>query len=257
MNELILKSENIIKIIDHTRLNDNDSFSDFISWSKSLSLNYIKEIASVCVYPKFLSYMNKEYKKEKLINKLTTVLNFPTGQDSYKQIREDINIGINNGCDEYDLVIDYNDYLTNMHFNRNNDLLLFVKKHLNAKKHCLKIIIECGKFKNNKDLDFVLNKILIHKPDFIKTSTGKNELWNEDQVILILKKIKEYNKINNKKIGFKLSGGISNLKKAYYYFDLVKKYLGNEYLDNSLFRIGSSKLLNEIIEKNENKEIKN
>jgi deoxyribose-phosphate aldolase len=86
--------------------------------------------------------------------------------------------------------------------------------------------------------------------DFIKTSTGKLEpAATLDAMLIMCKAIKLFNSKKNKKIGIKPAGGISTSEEALKYFTIVAEVLGEEYLNNQLFRIGASKLANNILAK--------
>lgn len=56
--------------------------------------------------------------------------------------------------------------------------------------------------------------------------------------------IKEYYKETGIKIGFKPAGGINTVNDALIYYTIVKEVLGEEWLNNSLFRLGTSRLAN-------------
>lgn len=56
-------------------------------------------------------------------------------------------------------------------------------------------------------------------------------------------------------MGFKPAGGIKTASEALEWMILIKQELGNEWLDKSLFRIGASSLLDDIV-KNIDKLIK-
>lgn len=47
-----------------------------------------------------------------------------------------------------------------------------------------------------------------------------------------------------RKIGFKPAGGINTVKDALTYYTIVKEVLGKEWLNNQLFRLGTSRLAN-------------
>ena len=49
------------------------------------------------------------------------------------------------------------------------------------------------------------------------------------------------------KVGFKAAGGIATVSDANNYYQIVKYCLGEEWLNNSLFRIGASRLANNIL----------
>jgi deoxyribose-phosphate aldolase len=83
--------------------------------------------------------------------------------------------------------------------------------------------------------------------DFIKTSTGMEKVNATQPVSLImLRMIREYERLTGYKIGFKPAGGISTAKTALQYLVLVKEELGNAWLQPELLRFGASSLLGDI-----------
>ncbi len=47
-----------------------------------------------------------------------------------------------------------------------------------------------------------------------------------------------------RKVGFKPAGGINTVHDALVYYTIVKEVLGEEWLTNELFRLGTSRLAN-------------
>ena len=68
--------------------------------------------------------------------------------------------------------------------------------------------------------------------------------------------IKEYHKETGRKVGFKAAGGIDTVQKAIAYYTIVKEVLGEEWLNNKLFRIGTSRLTNAILSEIVGEEVK-
>ena len=60
--------------------------------------------------------------------------------------------------------------------------------------------------------------------------------------------IKEYATKHDKKVGLKVSGGVSTTEDAVKYYTIVKEVLGNEYLTKDYFRIGASRLANNLLD---------
>mgnify|MGYP003204604709 CR=1 FL=1 len=58
------------------------------------------------------------------------------------------------------------------------------------------------------------------------------------------------------KIGFKPAGGINTVNDAIIYYTIVKELLGEEWLDNQLFRLGTSRLANLLLSDIKGEEIK-
>ena len=95
------------------------------------------------------------------------------------------------------------------------------------------------------------------KPDFIKTSTCKeNPAATPEAAYVMCEAIKEYHQKTGIKIGFKPAGGINTVNDAIIYYTIVKELLGEEWLDNQLFRLGTSRLANLLLSDIKGEEIK-
>ena len=83
--------------------------------------------------------------------------------------------------------------------------------------------------------------------DFIKTSTGKEAVNATLPVgVVMVRAIRDYYEQTGYKVGFKPAGGIRSAKESLDWLILMKEELGNEWLNNTLFRIGASGLLSDI-----------
>jgi deoxyribose-phosphate aldolase len=93
--------------------------------------------------------------------------------------------------------------------------------------------------------------------DFIKTSTGKqNPAATTDAVYVMTKAIKAFYDVTGKKVGIKPAGDISTKENALAYFAIVKENLGDEWINPKLFRIGASRLANNLLSDIYQEEIK-
>lgn len=68
--------------------------------------------------------------------------------------------------------------------------------------------------------------------------------------------IKEYHEQTGNKIGFKPAGGINSVNDALTYYTIVKEILGEEWLSNKLFRLGTSRLANLLLSEIKGEELK-
>ena len=59
--------------------------------------------------------------------------------------------------------------------------------------------------------------------------------------------IKEYYEQTGIRIGFKPAGGMNTIEDALVYYTIVKEVLGEEWLTNRMFRLGTSRLCNLLI----------
>jgi deoxyribose-phosphate aldolase len=64
--------------------------------------------------------------------------------------------------------------------------------------------------------------------------------------VVMVRAIREYLEHTGYKVGFKPAGGIRTAKQSLDWLILMKEELSNEWLNNSLFRIGASSLLSDI-----------
>jgi deoxyribose-phosphate aldolase len=84
--------------------------------------------------------------------------------------------------------------------------------------------------------------------DFIKTSTGKVQPAATLPVTLVmLEAIRDFYYATGRKIGMKPAGGISTAKVAIHYLVVLRETLGQAWLSPDLFRIGASRLANDIV----------
>ena len=74
--------------------------------------------------------------------------------------------------------------------------------------------------------------------DFVKTSTGFASRGASVEDVMLMRQSLPGN------IRIKAAGGIDSVKKALAYYTIVKEVLGEEWLNNGLFRIGTSRLTN-------------
>ena len=93
--------------------------------------------------------------------------------------------------------------------------------------------------------------------DFIKTSTGKVYPGATLEAAYVMCAcIKEYYEKTGNRVGFKVSGGVSSTADAVKYYTIVKEVLGEEWLNNRYFRIGTSRAANYILSSIVGKEVK-
>jgi deoxyribose-phosphate aldolase len=59
--------------------------------------------------------------------------------------------------------------------------------------------------------------------------------------------IKEYYEKTGTMIGFKAAGGVSTTEDAVKYYTIIKSVLGEKWLTNEYFRLGASRLANNLL----------
>jgi deoxyribose-phosphate aldolase len=206
--------------------------------------------AAVCVYPNLIKYAKKAVKGSGV--KIATVATaFPSGQFPLKLKLADVKYCIEEGADEIDMVISRGEFLMG-NFQYVYDEIKKVKKictSIKPKKNIhLKVILETGELES---LDNVRKASLIAikaGADFIKTSTGKIPQAATLPVTFVMSEaINDFYLETGNKVGIKAAGGIRTTNEAFEYMRLIKNVLGTDWLNQNLFRIGASSLLNDLI----------
>jgi deoxyribose-phosphate aldolase len=112
----------------------------------------------------------------------------------------------------------------------------------------LKVILETGALKTPENIWKASMIAMQAGADFIKTSTGKMEPAATPEAAWVMcSAIKEFYARTGKKIGFKAAGGIVESSDALFYIAIVREILGEEWLNPQLFRIGASRLANNLL----------
>ena len=112
----------------------------------------------------------------------------------------------------------------------------------------MKVILETGVLKTKDAIIKASFLAMENGADFIKTSTGKLEpAATPFAAEVMCCCIRDYYQHTGKRIGFKPAGGITVASEALEYRSIVREVLGDEWLTPSLFRIGASRLANNLL----------
>jgi deoxyribose-phosphate aldolase len=240
---------NILNLIDLTSLNTTDNRSQIIHLTgrvNSFSGRYsnIPNVAAICVYPNFVSVV-KEKLSAKNIKIAAVAGAFPSSQ-TFRSIKvTECKLSVEAGADEIDIVIPVGAFLGN-DFAAVADEIREIKTAIGNKQ--LKVIVESGLLGSYEQI-FKASMIAMDAgADFIKTSSGKTPVSaTQEAAFVMCKAISDFYSETGIKVGFKAAGGIANPADALGYYHIVSYCLGQEWLNNSLFRIGSSRLANNIL----------
>ena len=240
---------NILNLIDLTSLNTTDNKIQIIHFAgkvNSFSGRYsnIPNVAAICVYPNFVSVV-KEKLSAKNIKIAAVAGGFPSSQ-TFRSIKvAESKMAIEAGADEIDIVIPVGAFLGN-DFAMVADEIREIKAAIGDRQ--LKVIIESGLL-GDYEMIFKASMIAMDAgADFIKTSTGKTPVSATPEAAFVMcRAISDFYAETGIKVGFKAAGGIAEPADAVHYYKIVSLCLGEEWLNNSLFRIGASKLANNIL----------
>lgn len=169
---------------------------------------------------------------------------FPAGQSPFKQRVEEIYESVKAGAQEIDIVISREHVLTGNWQALYDEMKTFREACGDAHVKAILATGELGTLRNVGKASLIC---MMAGADFIKTSTGKEPVNATLEVGLVMTRaIRDYYERTGYKIGFKPAGGIRTAKDALNWQILMKEELGDEWLDNSLFRLGASALLTDI-----------
>ena len=110
------------------------------------------------------------------------------------------------------------------------------------------IVISVGKFLSG-DYETMCDEI-----QELKATCKEHHL--KEAAYVMCQAIKEYHALTGNKIGFKPAGGINCVNDALIYYTIVKEVLGEEWLNNGLFRLGTSRLANLLLSEIKGEEMK-
>jgi deoxyribose-phosphate aldolase len=178
--------------------------------------------------------------------KTATVVNFPDGESPLETVLSEISQCLQAGTQEIDVVLPYTRYLAGEH--------LYIHQFVNVcKSACgddvmLKVILETGALMEPEIIADVSYEVLAAGADFIKTSTGKiAEGATLEAAAAMLLVIKHTEPQVRHRLGFKASGGIRSIQQAAQYIELADRIMGKNWVTPATFRIGASKLVDELL----------
>lgn len=242
----------IFSCIDLTTLkptDNEDTILAFVEKVNKMEDNYpdIPSVASICVYPCFAQIVSRSLEVEN-VKTCCVSGGFPSAQTFFEVKVAETSLAIHDGADEIDIVQNAGRIL-------NEDYETLAEETDELKAVCadktLKVILETGALGT---LDNVKKAALIAMysgADFIKTSTGKEVPGADPESFCVMcKTVREYADETGRNVGVKAAGGISTVDDALLYWTIAKIVLGKDWLNNTRFRIGASRLadtlLNEI-----------
>ncbi len=239
----------LLNLIDLTSLNTTDNKSHIIHLTGKVNsfsgrFSNIPNVAAICVYPNFVAVV-KEKLKAKNIKIASVAGGFPASQ-TFRSIKvTECKMAVEAGADEIDIVIPVGAFLGN-DFVAVADEIREIKGAIGNKQ--LKVIVESGLL---GDFEHIFRASMIAMDagaDFIKTSTGKTTVSATPEAAFVMcRAISDFYSETGIRVGFKAAGGIVTPADAITYYQIVKHCLGEEWLNNTLFRIGASRLANNIL----------
>lgn len=242
--------EKALSCIDLTTLNSTDTIRSVAAFTEKVNrfpeaFPGISNVAAICVYPNMAQTVENMLKVPNV--KIAAVAaGFPSSMTFTKVKIEEVSLAVAAGANEIDIVLPLWAFLDGDFETCSNEISAIKKAIGNAH---LKVILESGVL--NVDQIWQASMLAIGAgADFIKTSTGKlPQAASPEAAFVMCLAIKQHFEETGQKTGFKPAGGIVTPEDAMLYLTIVQEILGNDWLTPELFRIGASRLANNLLEK--------
>lgn len=248
----------LFNCIDLTTLNTTDSDESVMRFTEKVNqfdneFPDLKNVAAICVYPNFAQVVKDTLEVEG-VNIACVSGGFPSSQ-TFTEIKiAETAMAVADGADEIDIVIPVGAFLNGDYETMCEEIM---ELNETCKEHHLKVILETGALKTASNIKKASILSMYSGADFIKTSTGKQQpAATPEAAYVMCQAIKEYHEQTGNKIGFKPAGGINSVNDALIYYTIVKEILGEEWLSNKLFRLGTSRLANLLLSEIKGEELK-
>lgn len=235
--------QRMLSLVDLTSLNATDTETSIAAFCEKAQLSF-GHVAAVCVYPQFVRLVAAQFAGTTI--KVATVANFPEGNASLETVLLEIGAALQEGAEEIDVVFPYLRYLAGEQ--QYAHTFVAACKAACGDNVTLKVILETGALLDPAIIADAALEALTAGADFIKTSTGKiaegATLEAAATMLLVIKHALPQLKRN---VGIKISGGVRDIQQAAQYMQLADNIMGREWVEPATFRIGASKLVDEIM----------
>ncbi|MBN2805776.1 MAG: deoxyribose-phosphate aldolase [Prolixibacteraceae bacterium] len=238
-----------LSLIDLTTLNSTDTEERVRAFTEKVNqfpseFPELDNVAAICVYPNMVKAVEETLQLPE-VNIAAVSGGFPSSMTFTKVKVEETKLAIKAGADEIDIVLALSHFLAG-EFNEAHADIAAIKTAM-GDVH-LKVILETGALKTPENIWKASLLAINAGADFIKTSTGKMEPAATPMAAYIMcLAIAFHYEETGEKVGFKPAGGIVTSEDALIYLAIVKEVLGEEWLNPQLFRLGASRLANNLL----------
>ena len=239
----------IFSLIDLTSLSEKDNAENIGRMCSQLNMlpeSYpdLPSPAAICIFPELVPIVKAKLNNP-LVNVASVGAGFPASQTFLEIKMKEVALIVEEGADEIDIVMSVGKFqlgLTEEVFEE----IKIIKEQMGSLH--LKVILETCALKDLTEVRKASFLAMDAGADFIKTSTGKAGTGaSPDSFAVMCEAIRDFYGKTGKKVGIKPAGGISTIEAAYEYYGIVRHILGEEWLNPEKFRIGASRLANNVI----------
>lgn len=244
--------------IELTTLKTTDSEESVLAFTEKVNefdeaFGDLPHVATICVYPCFAKVVSETLEVDG-VEVACVSGSFPSSQALIEVKVAETALAVKDGATEIDIVMPVGKFLSGDYEGVADDIS-------EMKCACgdkpMKVILETGCLKTASNIKKASILAMYAGGDYIKTSTGKLEpAATPEAAYVMCQAIKEYYDETGIQIGFKPAGGINSVMDALIYYTIVKEVLGEKWLTNKWFRLGTSRLANMLLSEIEGQQIK-
>lgn len=246
-----------LNMIDLTSLNGTDTHAEIISMVEKVNgfnaaFPHLSNVGAICVYPALVPVV-KSYLTEN-IGIASVAGGFPASQTFIEVKVAETAMAVMEGATEIDVVISIGKFFEGKYQEVFEELSEIKAACRNAH---LKVIIESGALQTASNIKKASILSMAAGADFIKTSTGKIPVAATLEATYVMcQAIKEWHEKTGVKVSYKPAGGIVTTEDAVKHYTILKSILGEEWLNNTMFRFGASRLANNLLTSIEGEDVK-
>lgn len=213
----------------------------------------LPHVATICTYPNFAKLVSESLEVDG-VQVVNVSGSFPSSQTFIEVKVAEASLAVKDGATEIDIVMPVGKYLSGDYEGVADE----IGEQKQACGECpMKVILETGCLPSMSDVKKASIIAMYAGADYIKTSTGKEKVSATPEAAYVMcQAIKEYYDQTGIQIGLKPAGGINTVRDAVTYYTIVKEVLGEKWLTNKWFRMGTSRLTNLLISELVDKEVK-
>lgn len=244
-----------IELTTLTTLDSDESVLQLVEKVNKFAHEYpdMPHVATVVTYPRFSKLVSQSLEVDGVIPTCVSGA-FPSSQALMEIKVAETSLAVRDGAGNVDIVMHVGQFLS-------GDYETVCDEIREQKAACgkvpLKVILETGDLGSAANIKKASILSMYSGADYIKTSTGKEKVSATPEAAYVMcQAIKEYYDETGIMVGFKPAGGINSVMDALIYYTIYKEILGEKWLTNELFRLGTSRLANLLLSELEGKEIK-
>lgn len=233
--------------IELTTLKTTDSDESVLAFTERVNqfdAQYpdLPHVATICVYPCFAKVVSETLEVEG-VEVACVSGSFPSSQALIEVKVAETALAVKDGATEIDIVMPVGKFLSGDYESVCDDIAEL--KQTCGDDVAMKVILETGCLGTASNIKKASILSMYAGADYIKTSTGKEKVSATPEAAYVMcQAIKEYYDATGIQIGFKPAGGINSVTDALTYYTIVKEVLGEKWLTNKWFRMGTSRLAN-------------